>query len=99
MSDSPPLSRDERILKAMSTLNPIQIDLRNESQKHAGHAHHLGGAGFTGDTHYKLTIKSAAFDGVARIDRQRMVMSLIKDEFDSGLHALEIKIFDSNEKS
>lgn len=91
--------RDERIMKAMSALNPTYLDLKNESQKHAGHTQHLGGAGFTGETHYKLVIVSPLFEGQSRIDRQRMVMNLLKDEFSTGLHALEIKASAPSEQS
>lgn len=90
-------TRDERILEAMKALSPTKLELINDSQKHAGHAHHMGGAGFTGDTHYKLIITSPLFAGQSRIDRQRMVMNLLKDEFNSGLHALEIKASAPNE--
>ncbi len=85
------VARDQRILELLKTLNPIHIQLENDSQKHAGHAHHLGAAGFTGDTHYKLTVTSDFFVGKSRIDRQRMIMDLLKFEFQNGLHALEIK--------
>lgn len=84
-------TRDDRIKAAMQALKPTQLELKNDSQKHAGHAEHLGSAGFTGETHYKLTIVSDLFTGQSRIDRQRMVMDLLKDEFKLGLHALEIK--------
>ncbi|MEQ1724203.1 MAG: BolA family protein [Pseudobdellovibrio sp.] len=84
-------TRDERILELMKQLGPIKIELVNDSHKHASHAEHIGGAGLTGDTHYKLTIISAQFEGQSRIDRQRMIMNLLKDEFKNGLHALEIK--------
>ncbi|MEK6627545.1 MAG: BolA family protein [Bdellovibrionota bacterium] len=85
------MSRDQRILEAMKPLNPLKLELINDSQKHASHVEHLGSAGFTGETHYKLIIVSPLFEGQSRIDRQRLVMNLLKDEFSSGLHALEIK--------
>lgn len=91
------MSREQRMLQALQVLKPIQIELKNDSEKHSGHTHHLGGAGFTGETHYKLTLVSPLFDGVSRIDRQRMVMDLLKEEFNTGLHALEIKAKASNE--
>lgn len=84
-------NRDQRILESLKSLTPDKIELLNESQKHAGHAHHLGGAGFTGDTHYKLHIVSPLFEGKSRIERQQMVMKLLSLEFKSGLHALEIR--------
>jgi len=85
------MNREQRILEAMKQLSPVKIQLINDSQKHAGHAQHLGSAGFTGETHYKLIIVSPLFEAQSRIDRQRMVMNLLKVEFNSGLHALEIK--------
>ena len=93
------MSRDERILAAMGALTPTKLELKNDSQRHAGHVEHLVGAGFTGDTHYKLIIVSAQFEGQSRIDRQRMVMNLLKEEFASGLHALEIKASAPSENS
>lgn len=84
-------NRDQRILELMKDLKPTVLDLANDSHKHAGHTEHLGSAGFTGDTHYKLTIVSPLFEGQSRVDRQRMIMNLLKDEFKNGLHALEIK--------
>ena len=85
------MTRDERILQALKELKPVKLELKNDSAKHAGHVEHMGGAGFTGDTHYKLVIVSPLFKDQTRIDRQRMVMNLLKSEFSSGLHALEIK--------
>ena len=85
------MNRDERILEKLKTLAASKLQLTNDSAKHAGHTQHLGGAGFTGDTHYKLIIESVVFVDKSRIDRQRLVMDLLKDEFANGLHALEIK--------
>jgi BolA protein len=84
------MSRDERILEAMKALAPEKLELKNDSQKHANHVEQMG-VTFTGETHYKLTIVSPLFEGQSRLDRQRMVTNLLKEEFSSGLHALEIK--------
>lgn len=84
-------TRDERILELMAGLKPTHLELKNDSAKHAGHVEHLGENGATGDTHYVLSIVSPLFEGQSRVDRQRMVMALLKGEFTSGLHALEIK--------
>ncbi len=85
------MNREERIKAILKQLNPLALDLKNDSAKHAGHVEHLGGAGFTGETHYKLKIVSEVFEGLSRVDRQRKVYDLLKDEFTSGLHALELK--------
>ena len=87
------MNREQRILKLFQKLNPIYVDLRNDSQKHAGHSEHLGSAGFTGETHYKLEIVSDIFLGLTRIHRQRKINDLLWDEFQSGLHAFEMKIY------
>jgi BolA protein len=85
------MKRDERILQAMKALAPVKLELRNDSQKHASHIEKMDDVEYTGETHYKLTIVSPMFEGQSRIDRQRMIMDLLKNEFNSGLHALEIK--------
>lgn len=90
-------SRESRILNVLKVLNPTFIELKNDSQKHASHVEHLGSAGFTGETHYKLIIVSEIFFGLSRIDRQRKINDLLKDEFLTGLHAFEMKIYSPSE--
>lgn len=90
-------NRQERILNLLKAFNPTFLELKNESQKHAGHAEHLGSAGFTGETHYKLTIVSEVFSDISRIDRQRKINDLLKEEFLAGLHAFEMKIYSPSE--
>ena len=93
------MSREERIKSILAQLNPVALDLKNDSAKHAGHVEHLGSAGFTGETHYKLKIVSEVFNGLGRVDRQRKVYDLLRSEFNSGLHALELKTLTPQEAS
>ncbi len=85
------MNREQRILEKLKTLEPTFLELKNDSAKHAGHTEHLGGAGFTGETHYKLTLVSDVFQGLSRIVRQRKVNDLLVEEFKTGLHAFEMK--------
>lgn len=64
------------------------MSLEDESAKHVGHA----GARPGGETHYRLTLVSAAFDGLSRVARQRLVYGALGEEFDTGLHALSLDL-------
>ena len=55
---------------------------------HAGHA----GARPGGETHYQVTLVSTAFEGLSRIARQRLVYAALREEFDTGLHALSLDL-------
>lgn len=90
-------TREERIKDLLKKLNPVHMELKNESAKHANHVEHLGSAGFTGETHYKLIIVGDIFVDLSRIDRQRLVNDLLVDEFKTGLHAFEMKIYTPSE--
>ncbi len=91
------MTRHERLLEILQKLNPVHMVLKNESAKHANHVEHLGSAGFTGETHYKLIIVSDVFVGKSRIDRQRLINDLLVNEFKNGLHAFEMKIYTPDE--
>jgi BolA protein len=78
--------RIEEILNR--TFAPVTLEVIDESQKHAGHA----GAQPGGETHYRIHIVSEKFAGRNRIERQRLVNAALKDEFDSGLHALAMTL-------
>lgn len=43
------------------------------------------------ETHFKVLVVSTAFQGLARVPRQRQVHELLADEFKKGLHALTIR--------
>jgi BolA family transcriptional regulator, general stress-responsive regulator len=67
---------------------PIELALTDESSRHAGHA----GARPEGETHFRLRLVSAAFAGLNRVARQRLVHGALRAEFDAGLHALSLEL-------
>ena len=70
--------------KLTARFAPNRLDIVDESHRHAGHA----GARPEGETHFRIVVVSAAFDGKPRIQRQQMVYALLREEFARGLHAL-----------
>lgn len=85
-------NRTQRIIQALQSLQPIELKLADDSHKHAGHVEHLGDQAGVGETHFHLTLVSETFEGLSRIDRQRLVNDLLADEFKNGLHALQMKL-------
>lgn len=71
--------------KLASALGPTRVELIDESALHAGHAH--GGV----ESHFRLTVESAAFLGLGRVARQRLVMRILADELAGPVHALSIR--------
>ncbi|EFN50827.1 hypothetical protein CHLNCDRAFT_15183, partial [Chlorella variabilis] len=69
---------------------PASLSVENESHKHAGHSGNPGG-GPDAETHFKVEIVSAAFEGKKPVQRHRMVYQLLQAEIDAGVHALALK--------
>jgi len=78
--------------KLTTGLAPTRLEIEDDSGRHAGH-HHEGGidgrAG--GESHFNLTVVSEAFEGMARVQRQRTVTNLLKEELAGPVHALSIQ--------
>ena len=78
---SPRAARIEALL--FETFAPCVCQLTDESAAHAGHA---GAA--SGGSHFRLRLISARFEGLARINRQRLVYDCLRDMMVSEIHAL-----------
>ncbi len=78
--------------KLTAALAPERLDIEDDSGRHAGH-HHEGGvdgrAG--GESHFNVTVVSAAFEGQGRVQRQRVVNTLLREELAGPVHALSIR--------
>jgi BolA protein len=68
-------------------LNPVSIEIEDESAHHAGH---LGARERPGAGHYNLSIVSASFEGKSRIARHRMVYEALGNLMEREIHALKI---------
>lgn len=82
------MRKDRIITQLTDALSPRDIEVRDVSSDHHGHA----GWSEAGETHFEVAINSPLFDGKSRIDAHRMVNDALAEEFASGLHALKIKI-------
>jgi BolA family transcriptional regulator, general stress-responsive regulator len=77
----------ERIVARLTAaLDPLALDVVDESDRHAGHA----GAREGGGTHYRVRVVSAKFARQSRVERHRLVYDLLAAEFADGLHALAL---------
>jgi BolA protein len=76
----------EEIRRRLGALQPVRVELIDESARHAGHA----GARPGGETHWRLTIASPAFAGRATVLRHRMIYDALGDLMDNPIHALAI---------
>jgi BolA family transcriptional regulator, general stress-responsive regulator len=73
--------------RLIAALSPTRLTVINDSASHSGH---MGDDG-TGESHFTVEIESAAFAGVARLERQRMVNRALGDLPGQKVHALAIK--------
>ena len=78
---------DQITARLTAALAPTHLHVSNDSASHAGH---MGDDG-TGESHFSVTIESAAFSGVSRVQRQRMVNTALADLLRDRIHALAIK--------
>ena len=64
------------------------ISVINNSSLHKGH-HNFDGSG---ETHILIQFNKSSEINLSRLEIHRKINSLLKEEFESGLHSLEIKI-------
>jgi len=72
--------------KLEQALAPENLTVVDESHRHAGHA----GAPAGGESHFKVEVVSAEFDGKSRLERQRLVYQILSEELAGPVHALSV---------
>lgn len=84
--------RETKMRTRLSVLDPVELDILDESHKHAGHAGARDGGG-----HYVLRIVSAQFAGKSTIARHRMIYSALGDLMKREIHALTLQALEPKE--
>jgi BolA protein len=77
--------RAEQIRTLLARLDPIELELIDESHLHAGHAGAASGGG-----HFRLKIVSPRFEGQRLVMRHRLVYDSVHELMHKEIHALAI---------
>jgi BolA protein len=83
--------KDTMTAKLSSRFAPAFLDVIDESMLHHGHAGWREG----GETHFRVRIATAHFDGLSRIAQHRAVMETLDVELKDRVHALAIDVLPS----
>lgn len=73
--------------KLTEAFSPNTLEIVDESHLHSGHS----GAPEGGESHFRVRIVAAAFEGLSRVDRQRKIYDLLADELAGPVHALALR--------
>jgi BolA protein len=79
------MSTVDALRERMAPLQPSQLEIIDESHRHAGHAGARDGGG-----HYRMTIVSPRFAGLRTMERHRLVYDAAGDLMKRQIHALSI---------
>ncbi len=79
------MSTVERMRGKLAVLEPLRVDIADDSAKHAGHAGAKEGG------HYRLVIVSPRFAGCATMQRHRLIYEALGSMMRGEIHALSIK--------
>lgn len=74
--------------KLNESLQPLVLNVENESDQHAGPAT---------ESHFKVTLVSDAFDGLTPVKRHQKVYRLLNEEMQGPVHALALHLYSPGE--
>jgi len=80
---------DEIRARLQTALAPERVEIEDESRLHAGHA----GARAGGESHFRALVVAARFEGVGRVERQRLVYAALGPlmQGPGAIHALALR--------
>lgn len=80
------------IRQRLAGLEPVLLEIVDDSAKHAGHAGNSGGG------HFTLTVVSSQFSGKSQIMRHRLIYQALQDLIPARIHALSISAIAPDER-
>ena len=80
-----PSTTAELLRTRLQVLEPLSVNIEDESHRHAGHAGARDGG------HFVLDIVAGAFAGKSTLARHRLVYDAAGDLKECGIHALVIR--------
>lgn len=66
--------------KLMQSFHPLHLEVTNESFMHSVPP--------GSETHFRVLVVSSRFEGLTRVERQRLVNQVLDSELKNGVHAL-----------
>jgi len=79
--------KEQIVARLEERFAPTALEVIDESHLHAGHI----GARPEGETHFRVHIVSAAFAGLSRLERHRLVNATLAEELEGPVHALAVR--------
>ena len=79
--------KDEIEQRLTAAFAPTQIDVVNESHKHAGHSGDDG----TGESHFRIVLRAPALGPMTRVARHRAVHAALGD-LNTRVHAIALDL-------
>jgi BolA protein len=80
------MSLAPEIRRRLASLEPLELEVVDESEQHFGHAGYREG----GNTHWRVSIVSPRFAGCSAAARHRMVYQALGNLMNNPIHALAI---------
>jgi BolA family transcriptional regulator, general stress-responsive regulator len=82
----------DRIRDLLGPLQPLELQMEDESDRHAGHPGALSGGG-----HFRLRVVSPRFSGLSRLQRHRLVYDCLDSMMPVQIHALALTLLSPDE--
>ncbi len=83
------MSRTEEIRASLNAaFQPRELEVIDESEAHRGHAGYQEG----GESHFRVRIRAAAFEGQSRIAKHRAVHGALGKDLLNRIHALALDV-------